>query len=201
MPSPTPLPLAAADRFRQSVRDRLTGLDRAYARNGLRPIPYSLTPEARAIFTAWYGTRSGSQFEKRLDTYGHRLLVLLAAMDDRPEVDGEIATAVVDLLRYQLAVRRECDPIDADNTVARMEERLRRVLIRSPHSERDLKIAVHVERTGLWVFETAVENLKRADELAVDVATTVRGHPQRVYRLRSAPTSVPTLVGTDNLAP
>jgi hypothetical protein len=185
--------------FRQTVQGRLAELARAYTRHGLRPVPYRLTPEARTLFTDWYQARTGTVFEKRLDTYGHRLMVLLTAMTaDRTEVDLEIATAVVALLGYQLDTRRACDPVDAENSVARMEEGIRRALARTPRPERDLKRAVHVGRVGLWVFETAIGNLVRADEVEIDVRTTSSGQRQKVYRLSPVTTSVTTPLGTPN---
>jgi hypothetical protein len=196
---PAPLPLGAVEAFRQTVCTRLAALDRAYTRNGLLPVPYRLSPEARTRFTDWYQARTGTVFEKRLDTYGHRLMVLLTAMTaDRLEVDAEIVTAVVALLGYQLDTRRACDPVDAETSVARMEEGIRRALARGPLPERDLKRAVHVERVGLWVFETAVTNLQRADELLVDSKSTLSGQRQKVYRLRTVPTTVTTSNGTPN---
>ena len=94
--------------------------------------------------------------------------------------------------RFSVMVR------DAENTVARMEERIRRALARGRMPERDLKDAVHVERVGLWVFETAVLNLQKGDEVAVDTVTTAAGHSRKTYRLRSAPTSAPTSMGAGN---
>ena len=60
---------------------------------------------------------------------------------------------------WQQAVREELDPIDADNEVARMEEKIRRALKRGPKKDRDLKRAVHAHRAGTLFYDKAVKNL------------------------------------------
>jgi Bifunctional DNA primase/polymerase, N-terminal/Protein of unknown function (DUF3987) len=157
--------------LRDHVRDLLQDIDARYARNGLRPIAYHLTPAAEEVFTAWYRSRCGSIFERRLDSYGHRLMILLAATSGRTEVDQATAEAVIALLGYQLEVRRECDPVDAENTIAALEERIRRVLARGALKGRDLKRRLHSDRFGLWAWNTAVSNLIQADEVRADRAS------------------------------
>lgn len=165
---PTMIPGAALDTLRGRVRGLLETLDAAYEANGRRPVPYRLTSGALDLFRRWYAGREGSIFERRLDTYGHRLLILLAATSGRSVIDEDLTERVLALLRYQLDVRRECDPVDAENVVAAMEERLRRILARGALKSRDLKRKVHYNRTGLWVWNTAIENLRRAREITHD---------------------------------
>lgn len=127
-----------------------------------------LTPEARKIFDEWYHTLEHSVFAKRLDTYGHRLMPLLAINEMKSEVDEDIAKKVVALLDYQLAARKLADPLDADNAVAKMEQNIRRRLSVSRMRGRDLKRACHYERAGLWVFDQAIKNLISAKEVEFD---------------------------------
>jgi hypothetical protein len=150
---------------------RLQAIDTAWTANGMRPVAYRLTTSARACWEEWYLGRAGSVFERRLDTYGHRLMLLLAAVSGRDIVDADIATAVVDLLRYQLDVRRECDPVDAENSIAAMEEKIRRALARGRLGRRELMRRVHYDRFGFWVWNTATENLTQAGELFYDPKT------------------------------
>ncbi len=168
MPVPRLIPQVELDRLRRDVQERHSAIDQAYASNGLRPVPYRLTPSALACFSAWYGRRTGSIFEKRLDTYGHRLMVLLAASAGKPEIDEEIAQAVVTLLESQLEIRRELDPVDADNTIAALEEKIRRLLARGPLRLRDLQRKANYHRFGLWAWNTALANLIAAGELQRD---------------------------------
>jgi hypothetical protein len=104
-------------------------------------------------------------------------------------VDEDIAAAVVDLLRYQLDVRRECDPVDAENSIAAMEEKIRRALARGRLNRRDLMRRVHYDRAGLWVWNTATENLMQAGELLYDLKT-------QDYWLADPAESVTTFVTT-----
>jgi hypothetical protein len=79
--------------------------------------------------------------------------------------------AVVALLRWQLDVRRECDPVDAENTIAKLEERIRRVLAKGPVGVRELQQRAHASRAGLWAWNTAVRNLEAAGEIKLDLKT------------------------------
>jgi hypothetical protein len=98
-------------------------------------------------------------------------MLLLAATTGRQMIDENVADSVVALLRYELDVRRETDPVDADNAVARTEERIRRALARGALPRRDLRRRVHADRVGLWIWNTAVDNLKREQEVAHDPKT------------------------------
>ena len=80
--------------------------------------PLPIDTEALKIFNNWYHNQERSVFTKRLDTIGHRLLLLLTMNESLNVVTPEIANKVVALLNYQLAARREVDPIDADNAIA-----------------------------------------------------------------------------------
>jgi hypothetical protein len=69
------------------------------------------------------------------------------------------------LCKWQLNVRRLYDPIDAENKMAEMEEKIRRVLRSGPKTERELKQRTNYTRVGIWFFEKAKENLKRNKEI------------------------------------
>jgi|SoiMethySBSTD1v2_1073268.scaffolds.fasta_scaffold152908_6 type II secretory pathway predicted ATPase ExeA len=95
-------------------------------------------------------------------------MVLLAATTGQTEIDEAIVTAVVALLRYQLDVRRELDPVDAENTIAVLEEKIRRSLARRAVKKRDLQRKVSYQRYGVWAWKAAVTNLLAAGELHHD---------------------------------
>jgi hypothetical protein len=92
--------------------------------------------------------------------------VLLAASSGRIRVDRTVMDAVLGMVRYQLDARREVDPVDAEGTIATMEEKIRRALARGSLTERDLKRRVHYNRVGIWAWETALGNLIRTGEVA-----------------------------------
>lgn len=189
IPIPRPMPTDMLDALRERLRVRLRDVDGVYTMNGLRAVAYSLTSGAERIFNDWYAARTGSIFERRLDTYGHRLMLLLAVSTGRRVVDEQIAVAAVELLDYQLAVRRESDPVDAENAIAALEEKIRRALARGAVTGRELKRKVNYQRTGVWAWSTAIANLIGAQEIAVDRA-------QDAYFLRPEPAGVITSVIT-----
>jgi hypothetical protein len=191
VPVPQEIPESVLAPLRIHTVETLRRIDRAFTAQGSQPVAYRLTPAADACFTDWYHTREPSVFGKRLDTYGHRLMLLLTATTDREEIDEPIAAAIVALLRWQLEVRREVDPVDADNHVAAMEIRIRRALARGTLRERALQRKCHYERAGIWVYQTAIENLTKAREILHD-----RAHGS--FGLASVPTFVPTYPNSEN---
>ncbi len=124
-----------------------------------------ITQEARDIFHQWYMNVDRSIHAKRLDTYALRLMSLLAVNELKSVIDVELVHTVTALADWQLEVRRVHDPIDADNKVARMEEKIRRALGRRDLSKRDLSNAANARRDGLWCFEMARRNLRHANEI------------------------------------
>lgn len=177
---PRMIPDVELEPLRQRVKDLLLDVDRAYTIHGCRPVPYRLTAGAHEMFREWYETREGSIFERRLDTYGHRLMLLLAATSGKDMIDETIMTAVLALVRYQLDVRRECDPVDAENTIAATEEKIRRALARGALKGRDLKRRVHANRVGLWAWNTAIRNLVEAGDITRDVKADTYWLPSAV---------------------
>jgi len=134
---------------------------------------YSLPIDARAqeIFDEWYFSLEKSTFTKRLDTYGHRFLPLLAVNEIAATITPEIAERTVALLNYQLAARKFADPIDADNALAKLEEKIRRLLANGPLQKRDLEKYGHKFRVGSYLWSMAIKNLTTAEEIHFDAKT------------------------------
>ena len=95
-------------------------------------------------------------------------MTLLAVNELKGEVDSNIVKKVVALSDCQLDVRLTHDPISADNNITKMEERIRRTLAKKSKNDRELKRYVHVDRTGLWIYEKARNNLHNAKEILWD---------------------------------
>jgi hypothetical protein len=68
---------------------------------------------------------------------------------DKDHVDLPTVEATVAILDYEFELRRLTDPIDADNVIAAIEEKIRRYLAKGPLSYRELQRAVHAHRHGL----------------------------------------------------
>jgi len=127
-----------------------------------------VTPGARALYESWYLNLEQSIHTKRLDTYALRFLILLAVNAGKSEVDEPIVQDTIDLMNWQLRARRMHDPIDADSAVAKIEEKIRRILTTGPRSEYEIKRAVHYSRIGTWVFTNAIRNLTKSNEIQFD---------------------------------
>ena len=122
--------------------------------------------DARELYHEWYVNRETSFHSKRLDTYSMRLMNLLAVNELKDEVDTEVVRQVIALADWQLMARKLHDPVDAQGTVAAMEQRIRRMLnAKGPRSTSELKRDVNYSRYGLWVWEAAIKNLRSAKEI------------------------------------
>lgn len=128
-----------------------------------------IVPQARSTYHDWYMGLERSIHSKRLDTYALRLMSLMAVNSNLNEVDEDTVKKAVSLCDWQLQVRSMYDPIDADNAIAKMEEKIRRQLRLGPKTERQLKQNVNANRSGNWFFETARKNLERAKDIDWDI--------------------------------
>src|SRR5262249_35123635 len=130
------------------------------------PLKLTVSNDARAAWEQWYISLPSSEHSKRLDTIGFRLLALIALATDKTEIDLETVSTVLPILDYELEIRRLTDPIDADNTIARLEIDIRRRLeAEGTLTKRNLRREIHADRYGLWAFETALANLKKAGDI------------------------------------
>lgn len=162
---PQVIPEQEKEALRRDLREVLKFVG-SISQAGRYPLP--LTSEARDIFESWYFSLEHSTFAKRLDTYGHRFMILLAVNETQTIITPEIAERTVALLNYQLAARKFADPIDADNAIARLEERIRRLLGPDPIHKRDLERRGSKNRVGIWAWNTAINNLLRSREVIFD---------------------------------
>jgi len=162
---PQVVPEHQKEALRSDLREVLRFVE-SISQAGRHPLP--LTSEARDIFEGWYFGLEKSIYGKRLDTYGHRLMILLAVNGMQATITPEIAKKTVALLDYQLAARRFADPIDADNYLAKVEEKIRRLLTNGPLQKRDLEKHGHKHRVGSWLWSMAIKNLITGGEISFD---------------------------------
>ncbi len=127
-----------------------------------------ITNEGRELYEEWYGKLEQSVHAKRVDTIALRLLPLLAINDKKKQIDRETVEKAIAISNWQLEVRKELDPIDADNEIAKMEGNIRRQLRKQSLRKRELKQNTNAYKKGLWIFEKALENLMRAGEVTFD---------------------------------
>jgi hypothetical protein len=136
----------------------------------------SITDDAKERFQTWYAALDSSPHATRLDTIGRTLMVLYAVTMDKMRVDLEVVDVVLLVLDYELQVRVATDPIDAENTIARVEEKVRRFLKSHPGStRRDIHRGINADRVGTWALAKALENLAGSGEVqAVSQRHTLR---------------------------
>lgn len=131
-----------------------------------------ITPAADKLYQQWYMDLDTSVHARRLDTYSLRLMMILAVNDLKSKIDKEVVEQAIALCDWQLDVRKTYDPIDADSTMATMEEKIRRVLKqRGPMKNRDLMRYTNASKTGLWYYKTAIDNLRSVGDIAYESKT------------------------------
>ncbi len=155
------------------LRRKLGDLLKVFERPGKIRLP--IEEEGREIFHEWYMAVEPSPFTKRLDGYGLRFMILFAINEGKDRITADIISRVVDLLRWQLDIRRELSPIDAEGAIAHMEESIRRALSHGPLLKRELQRRIHYQRTGIFVWNNATQNLQRAREVIFDPKRQIYG--------------------------
>jgi hypothetical protein len=132
-----------------------------------------LSPGAEKLWIDYYPSlEKGGLHAKRLDTYAFRWMSLLALSQEEFEIGKHIVEQAIALIEYELSVRRLYDPIDAESNVAKMEERLRRVMgeqLNRCWTHRELQQRTHSNRVGIWVLRTALENLEKIGEIKKEI--------------------------------
>ncbi len=121
------------------------------------------TADARLRWEEWYRAMPASPYVARLDTYGLRFLMLFAVTTESWEITRELVDAVIPLLDYELALRREFDPVDAEGAIARMERLILRHLRKGRLTESRLQRLCNVRYYGLWTYDLALKNLQGQD--------------------------------------
>lgn len=171
IPVPRDVPASVEQALAQELGGILYGLRHYTPAN---PLVMRLTDEALSIWSEFYKTIPRTVTGTRIDAIGLRLAMLMAISAGKTEIDAETIRAAIEIARWQLAVREEVMPVEANNAIAAMEQKIVKVLrARGPQRARELKRLTNAHRAGLWVFETALTNLQRAGEVRYDPRTKV----------------------------
>jgi hypothetical protein len=154
---PTKMPMETRGELKQDLRTVLSMVGEG--------LELSLEPDAFELYDTWYKELKGSVHTKRLDTYSLRLMGLLAVNELKDTIDVNIVKKAIALADWQHEVRVTFDPIDAESTIAKVEEKIRRALSKGGVTKTELKRLVHYSRYGMWIYNTAVKNLVNANEI------------------------------------
>jgi len=157
---PNRLSLEAEIRIRRAFKEALEKIDTTKT--------YSLTEEAQGAFDNWYSDlkRRDSIVKKRIDTIALRLLVLFAANEGKEIIDVDIVDRVIAFSEWQIKVREDLAPFDAENDFAEMEEKIRRTLKKKGSiKEWELQNFTNAKRKGLHIYNYALNNLIKNGEV------------------------------------
>ena len=141
---------------------------------GRLPLTLDISPEAKARWDEWYLNRPKSQYSKRLDIIGIKLWGLIALITDKSEIDKEVIETVIQIIDYEFELRKEVDPIDADNEIAKMQGKIRNALS-GELTKRELQRKVHYEKLGIPLFKMALDSLIENGEVGL-IASTGKYH-------------------------
>ena len=161
-----PIPKQISTEDHEALREQLKEITNLAGRNPR----LSINQEAHKFYGQWYLDLPDSIYADRMETYSLRLAMLLAVNDLKPIIDLETMKKATALCDWQIQVRREHDPIGAEDRTTEMEERIRRVLRKGAKSESSIKQAINPWKAdnkpiSLWVFSNAFKNLKNAKEI------------------------------------
>jgi hypothetical protein len=127
-----------------------------------------MDPEAEAIWAKFYenfGDGDGPEWN-RIDTYGFRLMAVQAVLRREDTVTKANVQHVVEFLQYEVAVREAVSPVIAENSLAQMEELIRRHLPEGKTiRKRDLEHSTNSHRYGIEIFRRAIHNMLTDGEL------------------------------------
>jgi hypothetical protein len=161
---PRPLPQGALEKLAVETWRQISTLT---GRAG--PTVFEIDGDADELWREWYMALEDTLHARRLDTIGMRLMLLLAVTTGAATVTRDLVARVIAILDYELRVRRLTDPIDAENSVAKLEEAIRRCLREQPGlTQRQLQQRIHAHRHGIWFFKAALKNLIENEELHLD---------------------------------
>lgn len=170
---PQRIPAETKEELQKKLNDVLTWVDNL-AGGGKYEMP--IDADALKLFDDWYMAMPRDIYSKRLDSYGHRFMSLLAVNERKDKVDIEIMRKVILILNYEYAVRKLNHPVDAVNRLAELEEKIRRALQSGAMSKRNLCRALNYHRYGSHLWKWAINNLLESGEI---------GFINNTYYLRS----------------
>jgi len=124
------------------------------------PRVLKMDSEAETIWAKFYETFGDGPEWNRIDTYGFRLMAVQAVLRGERTVTVANVRQVIDFLQYEVAVREAVSPVIAENSLAQMEELIRRYLPEGKTlTKRDLQRKTNYTRLGISIFNLAISNM------------------------------------------
>jgi hypothetical protein len=155
---PEPIP---EDKKRNLMR-KLTNLMEKFPQGTV--IEISLEAEKR--MDEWYKSFERTEFTTRIESYGLRILMIMAVSEGKTTIDLDMAERVISLLDWQVKVRDTYQPQDYTDTMSRIENLIRRAVKKNPWIDEGILLKnIHSARFDSWKVDKAFENLLRNKEL------------------------------------
>ncbi|MHC9542463.1 MAG: hypothetical protein AB9903_23390 [Vulcanimicrobiota bacterium] len=138
-------------------------------------VELELSAEAFSIWEKYYKTlRKGDEeypdISNRLESYGFRLMLLLTISSENYK-DGMISEStvskVIKILEWEKEIRKIYKPVDAENTIAKLEIKIKNYINISKGKilYRDLQRKINAQRYGSFYVRTAISNLIRDGQI------------------------------------
>jgi len=122
--------------------------------------------DAELFLDEWYRSFAKTEFTRRLDGYGLRLLLVMAISENKKMVDVEMAERCVKLLEWQKHVREAYQPADYTDRMSQIENLIREAVKRHPRITKGrLLNAIHAKRFDSWKVNKSIENLIKNGEM------------------------------------
>ena len=124
-----------------------------------------LSHAAEVDLNNWYHSFESTEFTRRLDDYGRRLLLIMAISENKKEIDEDMAGRVIALLNWQLKVREIHQPPEYTSIMSRIENLMRRAVKKlQPITKGNLFHQIHADQFDNWKVEKALEGLLKNGE-------------------------------------
>lgn len=124
-----------------------------------------ITDKADVELNYWYHSYENTEFTRRLDDYGRRLLLIMAISENKKEIAEDMAKRVISLLDWEKQVREMYQPGIYSSTMSQIENLLRKAVKKhQPVTEGVLLHKIHSDRFDTWHVQHALEGLVKNGE-------------------------------------
>ena len=122
--------------------------------------------DAELRLQEWYRSYEQTEFTRRLDGYGLRLLQIMAISEGQKAIDSDMAERCISLLEWQRQVREAYQPTEYTDVMSRIQNLFRQTIKRHPNITRGrLMNIIHSEKFDSWKVNKALENLIKNGEI------------------------------------
>jgi len=147
------------------------------------PLTLRMDLEAQELWDSFHNTFGDGPEWNRIDTYGLRLMVVQAALQEEKSVTKANVQRIIGFLEYEVAVRQVVSPVIADNRTAQMEELIRRYLPEGhTNSKRELQRRTNYQRLGIETFAQAIRNMLMNEEIKIETAGRTTYYTRLAHR-------------------